>query len=429
MSSIRFDRLPSVIEPNKFVLEDLEILAFENEEQLNLYSVWNELLFDSRLPKHDMRRIYPLLAKQANILPSTSDGISNVPQDSTLQPHKRSSSSKSARTSNSSHTNNNNNNNSQKTLLAAYTPVADHGTLSNGLSIINSSHYNTLPNCKQLMKYKLTKLYNKYRGRQMRRNLVLERLRNAKIEEYVGKSYLNSWLTYTALQALRFNSNRINPQQVAEYKRKSHLLPSSASSKKSSAASYNVYEIMEVLANTNKTNVTISRNSNKNNQNATTTYSHSINANVPGIVSTQLHLQAKSYLDSMRKFYIEERQVVDKEAERLRSCPSVDEIVGQYINVDHSYSSHAGSSHNSSPNSELVTPLSRCREEEVELADENGTNNDSGIKMECIVADGTSELIQGDVDEIEMLEDDVFLTLKEFNKGKCNSNNLTSSAT
>lgn len=159
-------------------------------------------------------------------------------------------------------------------------------------------------------------------------------------------------------------SNRIYPQQVAEYKRKSHLLPSTASSKKSSAASYDVNEIMEVLANTTKTNVTITRNAIKSSSASTTAtngssssssskqqqnadnrsvYSHTVNANAHGIVSTQLHLQARSYLDSMSKFYAEEWQLIEQRERELMQEPSIEEQIGKYLNLGSSQSSTTNS--------------------------------------------------------------------------------------
>jgi len=445
MSTSNIEKLPPIIEPSKCIIEDLEILAFETEEQLDFYSIWNELLFDKRKElraesEHERRVIQNEIARKtsqficSNLVASASASDPAPPPTTTQQTPKRPSPAKSARTtvigSGSSRANQQNSNNNvksrlgappQQSILSAYTPKPGTATLSNGLSILNSAFYNTLPNTRHLMKYKHTKLYNKYRGRQMRRNLVMERQRNTRIEEQLSKSHLNTWLAYTALQALRLPpelnqnqlstvtgmpapkfltpmnqpplltitnecsgnkkqkiskksqqklqqqpnqsqqqqpqfvaqtsqpmqivyidpgnlitySNKINPQQVAEYRRKSHLLPSSASSKKSSAASYDVYEIMEVLANTTKTNVTISRNANRkgDSSNQNSTYTHSVNTNNAGIVSTQLHLQARSYLDSMRKFYAEEREAIQKEEERLRDCPPIEEIINRYIKV------------------------------------------------------------------------------------------------
>lgn len=294
--------------------------------------------------------------------------------------------------------------------------------LPNGLSIINSEYYKTLPTGKHLIRYKLTKLYNKFRGRQKRRNLVLDRQKAAKLEAAISKSYLNNWVAYTALQAvyvpetnanqlstiaIRNNpkffaipqplpdvnggngapvaspskaskskskkppkkdgelqqqtqqqqqatpnpvnqmhliyfdpndlitySNRIYPQQVASYRARSHLLPSSANSKRSSAASYDVYEIMEVLVNTTKTNVTITRNANKPApKGGHSIYSHSVNASTPGIASTQLHHQARTYLDSVSKFYAEEAQMLAIEEERLRNEPPIEEQIAKYIKI------------------------------------------------------------------------------------------------
>lgn len=168
-------------------------------------------------------------------------------------------------------------------------------------------------------------------------------------------------------------SNRINPRQIAEYRKRAHKLPSVAMSKKSSAASYDVYEIMQVLANTTKTNVTITRNAhrpsqqqnqhpqhqqsaiaasliaagaqqiNTNNNTPSTAsvpkdkdsrhvYSHSVNPNTPGIVSTQLHIQAKSYVDSLSRLYADEMEKIEREKRELDESPCEAEIVDTYFN-------------------------------------------------------------------------------------------------
>lgn len=406
------------IEPNKCIIEDLEILAFESEEEQKLYTIWHEALLDER------RELEAQTERERILIRKHRQSIVRVPSEKLKKicngaGGKSSSASKatSATTATSP----------TKAPLAQLAPTATTAAtvvpkaepqsrpaqsngLPNGLTILNTQ------NTKHLMRYKLTKLYNKYRGRQLRRNFVIEKQRNSKIEAEISRSYLNPWLTYTALQALRLPetnvntlntttnnntkiltpmaqqpsacstnkkaktsskkqhqhqqqtkaqaqlstssqspthnppmhlvyidpgniitySNRINPQQVAEYKQKSHLLPSSATSKKSSAASYDVYEIMEVLANTNKTNVTITRNANRPSQGATAAtsiYSHSVNANTPGIVSTQLHLQARSYRDSMRKFYTEEIQRLEQQREELDTEPDHEELISRYLKI------------------------------------------------------------------------------------------------
>lgn len=409
----------NVIEPNRCIIEDLEILSFENEEQMNYYTIWHEALVDKRRELNaETERERQIIRNE--IARKTRQLIGSVGIEEHKKSPVRSSRSKSSnRTITPSRT------------IASTTPAlvaaavsfrpttsnqsiaaqsaASHqrqgsATLPNGLTVLNT----TLPCGQQLLKYKLTKLYNKYRGRQMRRNFVLEKQRNAKIVSEIKESYLNEWKSYTALQALRLPetqhtlntttnnhtkiltpmaqpssvgpikksksskkgkataeqggtqqsgqkpplhlvyidtgniitySNKINPQQVADYRRKSHLLPSSATSKKSSAASYDVFEIMNVLANTNKTNVTITRNANRPNQTGTNAsiYSHSVNANTPGIVSTQLHLQARSYRDSVAKFYAEDAQRLEEEEQELRSAPSVEELVGKYLNLSNTY--------------------------------------------------------------------------------------------
>lgn len=417
-----------VIEPKKCIIDDVEILGFESEEQLNFYTIWHEALVDKRRERHaGTERERQIIRNE--IARKTRQLIGSVKDNNLKRPNTSSNSRSSKSHKSSSRPNVPVVLQESRTLDETTTPTSprktatssalaasrkavaaavafrpsriihptfqashtasssrpQYGTLNlpNGLALHNSTQhgYNTMPNGKQLMKYKLTKLYNKYRGRQARRNFVNDKQRNAKIEEEIGKSYLNSWLAYRALQALRLPdsnnnllntttnnnskilthmvqtnspgkkgktsskkqqqteacsqsnqtsqkapvhlvyidpgniitySNRINPQQIAEYRQKSHL-PSSATSKKSSAASYDAYEIMEVLANTNKTNVTITRNANRPNQSTASIYSHSVNSNTPGIVSTQLHLQARSYLDSLRKFYAEERQRLEED--------------------------------------------------------------------------------------------------------------------
>lgn len=396
----------TVIEPNKCIVEDLEVLAFESEEQLNLYSIWHESLVDRRqllkasserekqIIRNEIARKTRMLIRSVEVKPVEVPTIrpSRSLNQSTFSSHQRQG--------------------------AVFPPK--------GLQVFNSAQNNgALPISRlQGLKYKLTKLYNKYRGRQTRRNFVLDKQRNSRIDQEISKSYLNPWMAYTALQALRLPetnitslntatsnsskiltplaqpmasttvpcsspatkaivgkkgkavskkkqqqqqqhqqqltqqpqpqslappmhlvyidpvnlitySNRINPQQVADYRQKSHLLPSSATSKKSSAASYDVYEIMEVLANTNKTNVTITRNANRSSSAGSnaSVYSHSVNANTPGIVSTQLHLQARSYLDSMGKFYAEEAERLTKEQERLEQEPSHEEMIARYLYV------------------------------------------------------------------------------------------------
>ena len=378
-TTINMNKLPLVIEPNKCIVEDLEILSFESEEQLDYYSVWRETWFDlQRESKAESERERQIIRNE--IVRKTNQYLIGSYEKKTTRSEPEPPPPPPPK--------------------PEPEPEPDSAQLPNGLSILNSTYYNTLPSSKQLMKYKLTKLYNKYRGRQLRRNIVFERQRNLKIAQEESKCHLNSWLAYTALQALRLPdnnlnqlstatnhntkflttitpttpfttiptantstpttqskkvsqssakkqkhlqqqtqqqqqlqqnqpssgqmppmhfvyidpgsiitySNKINPQQVAEYRQNAHMLPSSATSKKSSAASYDVYEIMEVLANSNKNHVTITRNANRPAQPGCSVYSHSVNSNTPGIVSTQLHLQARSYLDSMGKFYAEEIQ-------------------------------------------------------------------------------------------------------------------------
>lgn len=468
----KFDsRKPHVIEPNKCIIEDLEILAFETSEQLNLFTVWHEALADKRrelnASSERERQIIrdEIARKTKQLIGSVDDGTTNRSDALSKAAKSKSKSSKRATSFKTSKISENqtklpspsssvpavNNALRQQQLStspnrrvaatlannallvsrrnianAVFRPswASNQSTFSShqrqgavfppkGLQVFNSAQVSSSVNAKQGMRYKLTKLYNKYRGRQTRRNFVLDKQRNARIELEIGKSYINPWMAYTALQALRLPdsnvntlstttsnaskiltpltqpitstppsavpnqkstskkgkaaakkqaiqaqqtpmkgapmhlvyidpvnlitySNRINPQQVAEYRQKSHLLPSSATSKKSSAASYDVYEIMEVLANTNKTNVTITRNANRpfSAGSNSSVYSHSVNSNTPGIVSTQLHLQAKSYLDSMSKFYAEEAERLAKEQEKLEQEPSHEEMISRYLDVD-----------------------------------------------------------------------------------------------
>lgn len=435
---ISVNNLVQVIEPDKCIVEDLEVIAFENEEQLDFYSVWHETLFDKRrelnaetereraIIRNEIARKTSQFQLGSYTSNSTqSDGHKSKEKDSrapatkapappvpaTKAPASKASTSRAqasrspasrAQTSNA-------------IINARPTPQPIKPDLANGLSIINSEYYKTLPTGKQLIRYKLTKLYNKFRGRQKRRNLVLDRQKAARLEAALSKSYLNHWVTYTALQAvyvpesntnqlstiaIRNNpkffkipqpqpestvvipapkvskskskkptrkqaeqqqqqqqalqsspanqmhlvyfdpndlitySNRINPQQVAAYRARSHLLPSSANSKRSSAASYDVYEIMEVLVNTTKTNVTITRNANKPApKGGHSIYSHSVNMNTPGIASTQLHHQARTYLDSVSKFYAEEAQMLAIEEEKLKNEPPIEAQIAKYIKI------------------------------------------------------------------------------------------------
>lgn len=431
-----------MIEPSKCIVEDWEVLGFESEEQLDFYTIWHEALVDKRrelnaesererqiIRNEIVRKTRQLIGPVAVKATTSSSNVkSSAPPKSPIRSVPTIPSSSPRRTATTSALAA-----SRKAIAAAvaFRPSRTNqavaaqsaishqrqgsATLPNGLMILNSTHYNTLQNNKVLMKYKLTKLYNKYRGRQLRRNFVNDKQKNARIEVEIGKSYLNSWLAYTALQALRLPdnnttslnattnnnstiltpmaqpmvvpkkvkttpsksgkqqikskqpqgpqkppmhlvyidpgnlitySNKINPQQVADYRRKSHLLPSSATSKKSSAASYDVYEIMEVLANTNKTNVTITRNANRQTQSGATTsiYSHSVNSNTPGIVSTQLHLQARSYLDLMSKFYAEEVQRLEKAREDMKLEISDEEVISKYLKIDYPIKSQTSGS-------------------------------------------------------------------------------------
>lgn len=583
----------AVIEPNKCIIEDLEILAFESEEQLNFYTIWHEALVDKRRELNAVsdrerqiirneiarktRQLISLVGgyDDANLKGSRKVGKTNVTSSGSSSSNgnrrttasktgvvkitNRRSPTKSATTTGSSldiptassarrapSSSNSALAASRRAIAAAvaFRPTASSSakrtaqnqsfisqqpigqrlspTLPNGLTILNSSYFNTMPNGKQMMKYKLTKLYNKYRGRQVRRNLVNDKQRNARIEVEINRSYLNSWLTYTALQALRLPetninslnattinssqiltpfaqanhqyttpspmpvcmppqtpspapkkktkplskkqqklllqqqqqqqninitnpqqqqqfpqkpplhlvyidpgniitySNRINPQQVAEYKQKSHLLPSSATSKKSSAASYDVFEIMEVLANTNKTNVTITRNANRpavaaaaaaaaasGSQNSTSSstasssattpgsiYSHSVNANTPGIVSTQLHLQARSYIDIMSKLYAEEIKLIEEEKKSMLHGPSTDEIVRRYLNVDYN----------------IENSFDSTRSQGSLNSNENCSTDSAEHQLICSSSGGGAAAngsLSDQEDELEMLEEDI----------------------
>lgn len=450
--------LVSSIEPQKCIIDNLEVLAFENEEQLNFYTVWHEALFDKRRElnaesEREKQIIRNEIARKTRQLigSGADEDVPRSKKSKSRSSNSKSSSARDAPLRSSPKKLASSSSLSSPPKVAATSPIRPtpvsptsnvggltvleelpinstpgsqprptstakiskpkhiaHGSqpLPPGLVLHNSSvyGYNTLPDGKKLLRYKLNKMYNKYRGRQIRRNHVNEKQRNAKIDVEVRKSYLTPWTAYCALQALRlppeltsgmyvngdpnvlaeFNlkrkkkkkkplaqvvqpssiltksalvnpppyhiiyvnpgtvitySNRVNPQQVAEYRQKSHLLPSSATSKKSSAASYDVSEIMEVLANTNKTNVTITRNSHRPNPNQASAngaqtgsiYSHSMNVNTPGIVSTQLHHQARSYLDSMKLFYAEEKQRIKEEEERLKNEPSHDEFIDGFL--------------------------------------------------------------------------------------------------
>lgn len=348
-------KILKVIQPEKCVIEDFEILAFEDEEQLKFYTVWHEALIDGK----------------SKVVPNAVTKLAKHPTSSS--PRRKPTASR--RTTAPIRP-------SEPTSIPSVIETGLHqrqgaAPLPNGLTLISTLQS---INKQSTTRYKLTKLYNKYRGQQLRRNYVAQKEKNARIENEVAKSYINSWLAYTALQALHIPetpapttiisnntnnigkpnqktpkqtslkqnkgwalfyidpvnmitySNRICPQQVAAYKHKSRQLPSNASSKKSSAASYDAFEVMEVLANTNKTNVTITRNANRPTQPGSV-YSHSVNPNTPGIVSTQLHLQARSYLDSMAKFYEEERVKLQQEQEELENGPSHEELVNRYLKI------------------------------------------------------------------------------------------------
>lgn len=339
-------KILKVIQPKKCIIEDFEFLSFEDEEQLKLYTVWHDSLVDTK-NKVDSNVVSKLVRS--------------------LSPHRRPASRRPPVV--------------PKPRSPTPVPLVETGLhqrqgsapVPNGLTLISTS---LSINKQSTTKYKLTKLYNKFCGQQKRRNYKYQEEKNARIESEVATSYMTSWLAYTALQALQIPeriaptpafthnnlpqkaskqtplpkqnkgwalfyidpinmitySNRINPQQVAEYKHKSRQLPTNATSKKSSAASYDAFEVMEILANTNKTNVTITRNANRPSQPGSI-YSHSVNPNTRGIVSTQLHLQARSYLDSMSKFYEEERIRLEKEQEELENGPSHEELVNRYLKI------------------------------------------------------------------------------------------------
>lgn len=138
-------------------------------------------------------------------------------------------------------------------------------------------------------------------------------------------------------------SDKLNPSQVAEYRHKAKQPKALNFSKKSSSASYDAYEIMQVLANSTKTNITIARTTkplpannpsssqtstnestppadqsnssahNNSNFNAYTYVANPTNKDF-GIVSTQLHLQARGYRESLSRYYIEERKKLEEEA-------------------------------------------------------------------------------------------------------------------
>lgn len=439
------------IEPNKCCIEDFEILAFENEEQLNYYTVWHEALHDkrreeraetererqiirseiarktrqligcvdneptspikparsrsgksrSRAIRQSNASIEPAFSSQDT--PSASATSLSSDANESLSPARRVSSAAEGRRAiaaswpcNSSRSPSKRISHSANERLRDYDATNqsahDPDVLPAGYALFNPAKApNTINsvNGKLLMKYKLTKLYNKYHGRQTRRNFVLNKQMSARIDAEISKSYLNSWLAYNALQALRVPdsnpnalstptnmnkkilaampaqqtngltgtigqstpmqlvyieqsnlitySNRINPRQIADHKRKSHL-PSSASSKKSSAASYDAFEIMDVLANTNKTNVTITRNANKPSQDGKpiSIYSHSVNANTPGIVSTQLHLQRRSYTDMLSKIYASEAESLIDSALESDSGQNgdIESEISKYIKFD-----------------------------------------------------------------------------------------------
>lgn len=349
-------KILKVIQPEKCVIEDFEILAFEDEEQLKYYTVWHEALIDGK-SKVVPNAVTKLVKHPTSSSPRRRPTATSRRPTAPIRPREPTPTS--------------------STIETGLHQRQGAAPLPNGLTLISALQSIN----KQLTtRYKLTKLYNKYRGQQLRRNYVAQKEKNARIENEVAKSYMNSWLAYTALQALQIPekpatttiinnnnnyiskqtqktlskpllkqnkgwalfyidpinmitySNRINPQQVAEYKQKSRQLPSNATSKKSSAASYDAFEVMEVLANTNKTNVTITRNANRPTQPGSI-YSHSVNPNTPGIVSTQLHLQARSYLDSMAKFYEEEKTKLQQEQEELENGPSHEELVNRYLKI------------------------------------------------------------------------------------------------
>lgn len=429
----------SVIEPYQCIVEDFDILAFESEEQLDYYTIWHEALVDKKKliraeSERERQQIRQEIARKTSRPiaesseddedESSDDDEENHPGEEELvqeQPSRVSTAAGQAAQLNGS---------IPPPALPAQVALPSGYTIVNSPWVDKTASQTSKPT---IMKYKLTKLYNKLLGRQRRRNFVFEKQRAAKIDSLNSKCYLNSWLTYTALQALKlpdsniqhlsatttshskilapmpqqtsilatnpttlmppppptagaFNltngkkkpasqskmghqqpqplrfsippanypnlvqnptmhlvyidpsniitySNRINPQQIIEYKKKPPIQPSSSSSKKSSAASYDVYEIMEVLANSNKTHVTITRNINRPNVTSAmgSIYSHSVNQNTPGIVSTQLHLQARSYVDLMNKFYTEEAERLEQERLELENAPSIEETIEKYI--------------------------------------------------------------------------------------------------
>lgn len=540
----------SVIQPDKSIIEDWEFLAFENEEELGYYSLWHEALVDRRreiaaeserdrqIIRNERARKTRQLVRLVGDDGTTSSEPVRTPFEvlraSKSNQSRSSSTSSSARkkqrTSQSHLAIDNQQAASSRPALASggdasrlptkripgdTSRTAHHNHLvnvearrPNGYILINSSDMNTMQASQQIVRYKLTKMYNKYRGRQERRNFVMKKQMDQRIEQELVKCQLNPWLAYTALQALRLPrecqnsglsvttnphastyltmssvpngnqtasslsattngtprgylnvpqmqvppvitvngkklendsivaakrslqkaksipiktyahnvttaspqlhqqslqasdsssatktaaqttngstniqqqqqplrqpmqlfyidtgntilySNKINPQQVAEYKRKAHLMPLAATSKKSSAASYDAYEIMEVLTNTKKTNVTITRNTSKTPKQpkdansvagvtggeathpaeTQTVYSHSVNPNTPGIVSTQLHLQARSYLDMLHKLYHEETERIKREEEMMSRAKQVDdenrEFMSRYLYLD-----------------------------------------------------------------------------------------------
>lgn len=358
----------NVINPDKCILEDLEILSFENEQELNFYTVWHDALVENRkLGIHsklgidsakssldnELRGIESKLCVDNNKLNVDSKTTTAAAIDSRKLTNTDSSGPKS-----------------QQPARPANEPSSLNATrllvpppLPNGYKIFDS----TVP-C-GMLKYKLNKIYRKYRGQQKRRMFVLDKQKKAQIDKEVSKSYLNTWLSYTALQALRLPdpsniitidgiflpnqiitySNKINPQQVAKYRKNSHKLPASATSKKSSAASYDVFEIMDVLANSTSTNVTITRNATRYGQKAAigqgqtannnddlppqSVYGRSINAGTKGIVSTQLHLQARSYVEALSQLYELERHRLIEEMELDSKAPTEDELIGKYLYI------------------------------------------------------------------------------------------------
>lgn len=389
-------KLPNVIQPSKCILEDFEIIAFEREDELDFYSFWHDS-FRGKSLDHLLQRPAPASPPQPRQSQHEPDkSQQNRPREPELSSSQKSNESVPT---------------PPPTLVLPPTEAEMKLLREQRKHDFYSSHHPE----KVIMKYKLTKLYNKFRGRQMRRNLVNERLKMKRLESEIDKGQLNVWLAYNALQALRVPdanvnqlstiainnnpkfitipqvstaggdykqsplssttpsssakkkagakksaptpspvqtapmhyvyldpndivtySNRINPQQVIAYKKRSNVLPSSATSKKSSAASYDAFEIMEVLANSDNSNVTITRNANKPAPAGTSIYSHSINNNTKnlGIVSTQLHLQARAYLDSVAKFYSDEAIRLREEEEKLKNEPSIEEQIRKYIKID-----------------------------------------------------------------------------------------------